>query len=224
MRLPYRGDRTSQYVTGKDATFVAMNTDHTPDTLYTAELIEFATIGVEFASLLERGGELRATTRRLLELLPRLYAQMLRLPDYFYSSDEDYIEEYITQDAYDRVRHRLEQLFGSSDAYLSTSLPDMQYSDTPLAMTLSEALADVYQHVGNLLGILREQNEVALPAAIGRCYLYWREHWGGQLLSALPALHQLYLEQGGDEDDEAEADENEEHTDTDIDWFADDDQ
>lgn len=186
----------------KDATFVLMNTDQSHSNLYTPELIDFARTGVELAALLEQGGQRREVIRRLIELLPRLYAQMLRLPEYFYSSDEDYIEEYITQEGYDRVRTRLEHILGEYDSYLTTFSPEMQYSDTPLASTISEALADVYQHIGNLLGILRAENTIALPAAIGRCYLYWREHWGVQLLSALSALHQVYTMSLPEQDEE----------------------
>lgn len=177
-----------------------MNNDN-PTRVYTPELIELATLGVEFASLMERAEDLPLVVRRLLELLPRLYAQMLRLPSYFYSSQEDYIEEYITQEGYDQVRERLERLFAENDVYLTSIHPDIEYSDTLLSASISEALADIYQHMGNLLGIIKEQNEVALPAAIGRCHLYWREHWGVQLLSALPHLHYIYGGMHEEEDD-----------------------
>lgn len=183
-----------------------MTNNNSTTNLYTPELIETASIGVEFAYIVERGTELRQMVSRLLELLPRLYAQMLRLPSYFYSSDEDYIEEYITQEGYDMVRERLERLFADDDAFLTTMLPDMAYSDTPLSSTISEALADVYQHVGNLLGIIKEQNEIALPAAIGRCHLYWREHWGVQLLSTLPHLHNLYVRLAETDEDDTDTD------------------
>lgn len=170
-----------------------MTMDHPKERIYTPQVLEFAALGVEFASLMERGGELHIYVETCLRVLPRLYSQVLALPDYLYDEDTDLIEEYITEQAYERVRHRAEHTLGEHDLYLTTASPEMAYSDTPLAMHLSEQLADIYQHVGNLLGILREENTEALPAAIGRCRLYWREHWGLALLSALPALHQLHL-------------------------------
>ncbi len=163
--------------------------------IYTPELIAFAQTGVEFASLLEQRGDKAVFIHKLLKVLPRLYSLMLSLPSYFYNPEEDFIEEYITEESYEHIRGKLEALLGSDDLYLSTNHVDIEYSDTPIATSLSEQLSDIYQHVGNLLGIIRQENISALPAAIGRCRLYWQEHWGLALISALGALHQLYVAQ-----------------------------
>lgn len=186
--------------------------------IYTPALIEFAARGVELATLLEQGAERREYVRRMLELLPRLYSLVLALPDYMYSPEIDLVEEYITEASYERVRARAEEIIGEEDTFLTTFSGEMQYSDTPLANHISELLADIYQHVGNLLGILREQNELALPAAIGRCRLYWNEHWGLALISALGALHQIYV---GMEAEDPLDDEDAEGDDLDLDDFID---
>lgn len=172
-----------------------MNNNEYQTSLYTPELLAFAQVGVEFATLMEQGQERPIYIEQLLKSLPRLYSLMLALPSYFYNPEEDYLEEYVSEQSYERVRSRAEEILGADDLYLTASTSDIQYSDTPLAIHLSEQLADIYQHVGNLLGILKERNEIALPSAIGRCRLYWQEHWGLALLSALSALHQLYVEQ-----------------------------
>lgn len=189
-----------------------METNDYQTSLYTPELLAFAQVGVEFASLMEQGADRSAYIEQLLRNLPRLYSQMLSLPSYFYDPEEEYLEEYVSEQSYERVRQRAEEILGEDDLYLTAATSDMQYSDTPLAIHLSEQLADVYQHVGNLLGILKERNEVALPSAIGRCRLYWQEHWGLALLSALSALHQLYIAQMPQDDifeqDEYNDDEN----------------
>lgn len=179
-------------------------------TIYTPALIELATCGVRLASLLEQGAERRQYVRQAIELLPRIYSLTLTLPDYLYDPELDYIEEYISEASYDLVRTKAEEILGEEDLYLTTLSSDMQYSDTPLARHISEMLADIYQHVGNLLGILRAQNDAALPAAIGRYQLYWREHWGLALISAMGALHQIYttmIIDGAFEADEPLADE-----------------
>lgn len=171
-----------------------MKSNHISNNIYTPELIAFAQVGVEFASLLEQGAERTIYIEHLLKILPQLYGLMLRLPSYFFSPEEDILEEYINEASYERVRIKSEEILGADDMYLSTASNEMQYSDTPLAVHISEQLADIYQHVGNLLGIIKEQNEVALPSAIGRCRLYWQEHWGLALISALGALHQIYAQ------------------------------
>ena len=67
----------------------------------------------------------------------------------------------------------------------------MQYSDTPVGASIGECLADVYQQVGNLLGVVRQSNDRAIPQAIGRCLTYFGEYWGNRLLAAAGALHEL---------------------------------
>lgn len=185
---------------------VYMNNGNYSGSPYTREIIEFVAIGVKFAQVLEQGGERMSYIKQLLECMPRLYSQTLSLPNYFYDTEEDFIEEYITEGAYEAVRLKAERLLGEDDQYLSTMSADMQYSDTPIASRISEQLADIYQHVGNLLGIIKEMNEMALPSAIGRCLLYWREHWGGVLLSALGGLHSIYIRLAEDDPFEGEAD------------------
>lgn len=178
-----------------------MNLSKDDNTLYTPELIGFAQLGVKLASLLEQGADKIEYVQQLLVLLPRLYSQMLTLPSYFYDPNEDLIEEYITEQSYDKVRLKAEEILSEDDLYLTATSNDIQYSETPLARHISEDLADIYQHIGNLLGIIKARNEYALPAAIGRCYLYYREHWGLALISALGALHQLYAKQEIDYND-----------------------
>lgn len=165
------------------------------ESIYTPQILEFAALGVDFASMMERGDERERYVERLVALLPRLYSSILSLPNYFYSPGEDLVEEYISEQAYEQVRLRAEQILGDDDLYLTTVATDIRYSDSAVAHHISEHLADIYQHVGNLLGVIKEQNEMALPAAIGRCRLYWREYWGEALISILSPLHDLFLAQ-----------------------------
>lgn len=178
--------------------------------LYTQEVLEFAAVGVRFAGLLEQPSDRPAFIQQAVHQLPQLYLSTLRLPDYLYDSEMDYLEEYITEGAYEAVRERVSSLLGEGDAYLTTQSDQMQYSDTPIAAFVSEALADVYQQVGNLLGILRDENEEALPAAIGRCRYFFSEYWGRELLEALTALHQLHQQEASSEDEEQDNTEDDE--------------
>ena len=172
------------------------------ESLYTKEILEFAAVGVRYAALLEQASERDALVEQLVTLLPQLYSVTLHLPSYFYSPEADYIEEYITEGAYEAVRSRVSSLFGEDDAYLSAQSEEMTYSDTPIAAFISEGLSDVYQQVGNLLGILRDENEEALPAAVGRCRHYFHEYWGQALLESLTALHRIYTSQLQTQDDD----------------------
>ena len=172
--------------------------------LYTKEVLEFAALGVKFASLLEQASSLgeRAFIQEAILVLPQFYLSTLRLPDYLYSPEEDYIEEFVTEETYEGVRLRVAELLGEKDCFLSCQAEEMQYSDTPLAAFVSEYLADVYQQTVNLLGILRDENEEALPAAIGRCLFHFHSYYGLHLLEALTALHRLHTQLLSSSDDE----------------------
>lgn len=172
---------------------------------YTSELIDLVRLGVAFATLVEqRDAEPKELTERLLQLLPRIYAQTLLMPSYLYDPDEDYIEEYITEDSYEEVRSRLASLLGEHDAFLAPQVVDSTYGEESIQLTISECLADVYQHIGNLLGIIKAENTEAVPVAVGRYLLYWREYWGRQLLLSLSALHEVYVSSPYEEIEEDE--------------------
>lgn len=181
------------------------NTRADAPSVYTPELIDLVRLGVAFVGLLERGEGGRQLTEQLLQLLPRLYAQTLLLPTYFYDPDEDYIEEYIREESYEVVRERLRLALGEADAFLVPLIEGGVYGSDCTQLTISECLADVYQHLGNLLGVIRAENAEAVPASVGRYLLYFREYWGRQLLLALPALHEALLQLApGDEDEDEE--------------------
>lgn len=182
-------------------------TNTTADTpsVYTPELIDLVRLGVAFVGLLERDEARRHLTEQLLQLLPRIYTQTLLLPTYFYDPDEDYIEEYIREESYEVVRERLRLTLGEADAFLVPLIEGGVYGSDCTQLTISECLADVYQHLGNLLGVIRAENAEAVPASVGRYLLYFREYWGRQLLLALPALHEALLQLApGDEDEDEE--------------------
>ena len=65
----------------------------------------------------------------------------------------------------------------------------------------------------NLLGILRDENEEALPAAIGRCLFHFHSYYGLHLLEALTALHRLHTQLLSSSDDEEDYRDDEEDED-----------
>ena len=161
--------------------------------VYSSELIEFATVGVEYCALVEQASTHSTADfiDKASKLLPLLYLKAALLPPYEYSEETDYVEEYIVEDAYEQVRNTIVALLGEYDSFLDARHADMRYSDTPVGASIGEYLADVYQQVGNLLGIVRQSNDAAIPTAIGRCRSYFAEYWGNRLIAAAGALHEL---------------------------------
>lgn len=162
-------------------------------TLFSKEIIEFATVGVNFAATLEQARDLTAVefVQHITKILPLLYVKTTLLPEYDYDVEEDYCQEYVTEDAYNFIFTRLSTLLGDYNTFLTSVHDDMQYSDTPIAANIAEYLSDVYQNVVNLLGVIREENELLIPAAVGKCRYYFQEYWGEHLLVALTALHRI---------------------------------
>lgn len=186
----------------KVATYIvslcAMNANEQTYNIYSTELLEFAALGVRFAALVERPEADEHFVDSMLRLLPQLYSSTLSLPQFLYNPDEDYIEEYITEHSYERVRLAIAEVLGEQDSFLR--LAEEEGGQVSTVAFVSESLADVYQHIGNLLGIIKERNEIALPSAIGRCISIFREYWGAQLLLAQIALHRIYIDQQTDND------------------------
>lgn len=89
----------------------------------------------------------------LLRLLPALYSNMLELKPYgedagstdYDNYDTGAILPQVTEEQYEAVSSAVAALLGQYDTYLDTPAEDMRYSDTPVAASLSEQLADIYQ-------------------------------------------------------------------------------
>ena len=77
----------------------------------------------------------------------------------------------------------------------------MQYSDTPVATTVSENLADVYQEIKNLAGNYQTGETELMNDALADCMTAFREHWGQKALSALQALHAIMCNEKTEEED-----------------------
>ena len=125
---------------------------------------------------------------KAIKILPLLYLKATLLPELEEDEDAD-LELSVTEETYEMVRSNLSVLLGDRDSFLDTFHEDMQYSDTPIAATISENLADVYQDIENFISLYREGNEEVMHAAIVMCYTNFKEFWGQQLLNALKALH-----------------------------------
>lgn len=174
---------------------------------YTIEVLQFASVAMEYCKLLESPTRLPLSgwIDRMIELLPLLYHYGQKLDaykaptsdeldgdDYDFSDEEEIIlPTVITEETYTFVRDRLENYIGAYDLFLDAQNGQMESNDLPIAQHLSELLADVYQPLGDLLGIIKERNETALPYAVCRCRRLWQEYWGENCLAILRALHQM---------------------------------
>jgi len=161
--------------------------------LYAKNTLEFATVALEFCALMETTANhtVFSFTDKAVKILPLLYLKATLLPAAGASEEESEPEQFITEHTYEVIRHRIAHLLGEHDPFLETFHPDMQYSDAPVAATISENLADIYQDLGNFAALFRQENERVMEQALVACEENFRLYWGQKLLNALKALHSV---------------------------------
>lgn len=126
----------------------------------------------------------------MVKLLPRIYITAIDI-----EPSLDYLDAIISSSldeaSYDVVRGNISALMGEDDVYLEVFLDDMKYSDTPIATSISENLADLYQEFYNLVASLRDLNTDEQMQILGICKENFVEYWGQTLCNVLRALHSI---------------------------------
>ncbi len=127
--------------------------------------------------------------RSMLRLLPRLYisATDLNVDD----RDEVYLESSMDEDFYDAIRRNIEFLMGPEDTYLEVFEEDMKYSDTPIAASISESLADIAQVCYNFIEAIKDSPEDVILDALHVIKEDFASYWSRILCNVLRALNNV---------------------------------
>ena len=170
-----------------------MNTDQLPDHLvYSKNVIEFVTVAAETCLFLEHVSEFSRLdfVSKSVKILPLLYLKtsLLELPE---STSDDDVESFVNEADYQFVREQIEELLGPDDSYLEVYHPDMALSDTPIAVFVSEDLADTYQELKDFAANYQLGDVEIMNNALVACLEAFGAHWGQKVLNALRALHAL---------------------------------
>ena len=130
---------------------------------------------------------------KMLNLLPRLYLAFSDVhPEEDTLMDEDeYFETYVDEDFYESIRRNAERVLGPDDTFLETFEADMKYSDTPIAASISECLADIFQPLFNFVSIVRDTEGEKMEAAYRECHENFIGYWAQTLCNVLRALNFL---------------------------------
>lgn len=120
-----------------------------------AHSLKLTALAVGYVRLVAGAPESEAHTfvYNILRLLPAIYSNLLELKPY---GEDDGGEDYdnydtgailgqLTEEQYVAVSGAMSTLLGQYDTYLDSPAEDMRYSETPVAVSLSEQLADIYQ-------------------------------------------------------------------------------
>ncbi|MDE6559746.1 MAG: DUF5063 domain-containing protein [Muribaculaceae bacterium] len=159
-------------------------------------LINLTALCAEYCSSLENCREMEKDefVNALLGYLPRIYFEFHDLDAGENTSLDEWgvgISDHMDEEQYESVRLQLAMVFGEDDTYLETFEKDMKYSDTPIAATISENLADIYQPLYDFVVEVRESDGENLEEAYRACKEGFREYWSQTLCNVLRALNAL---------------------------------
>jgi len=160
--------------------------------LFSEQTVEFTKAALEYCVLAEKSGAYSEAEfiDKSSKMLPLLYLKVLLMPeleDYFESD----LEVGVTEDKYQLVADGIASLLGEKDLFLETFHPDMPYSDTAIAVTISESMADIYQDVGNFIAVFQLGNIETMNDSLYVCLQNFKEYWGQKLVNVLRAIHYL---------------------------------
>ncbi len=128
----------------------------------------------------------------MLTLLPQLYMDFSTGDT---DAEEEYIHPYVDEEHYESIRRRVAALLGEDDMYLETFEEDMKYSDTPIAASIGECIADMYQDLFNFVAAVRESGGDSLAESFAACRDNFRAYWSQTLCNVMRALNRLRFHQ-----------------------------
>lgn len=159
-------------------------------------LIHLVAICSDYCATLENAPELelKELTDILLGYLPRIYYEFHDIE----AGESSFLDEWgsglsahLDEAQYEAVRTGLAVAFGENDSYLETFEKDMKYSDTPIATTISENLADLYQPLFDFVVEVRESEGSNLEEAYRVCKEGFDEYWSQTLCNVLRAINNV---------------------------------
>lgn len=131
-------------------------------------------------------------TALMLRLLPRIYITASDLTPPPALEEYEPLAPYLDADTYERVRASLASLMGEDDAYLDTPAEAMKYSEEPVARTISESLADIYQPLLDCALAVRDSEGALTDQATAWARETFEEYWGQTLVDVMRPLHHIF--------------------------------
>ena len=108
----------------------------------------------------------------MVKLLPLLYLKAWLLPETVPTFNEE-LPAFVKEEDYHRVAHTVENVMGDENVYLDVFVEEMRYSDTPVTSFVSEAIADIYQDVRNLVSVYQFELTAQMNDALYVCKVHF---------------------------------------------------
>jgi len=153
---------------------------------------DFVRTALEFCVLVEKHSQNKREffIDNMIKVLPLLYLKISVIPSIEESYDSN-LETKVSEEMYNKVEESISSLLGNDNLYLETFHPDIRLSDSPIAVKISEDLADIYQDLGNFIAVFKNGQKETMNDSLALCIQNFEKYWGQRLLNALRALHYL---------------------------------
>lgn len=155
--------------------------------------LAFIALCNEYCAAVENAADYDAAglTDEMLRLLPRIYISATDIKADFMTGEGGYIAPSLDEDTYDRLRATMSAVMGEDDTFLEVFVEDMKYSDTPIASSVSESLADLFQVFYDFLETCREAPNDLINEALAGVRESFADYWSQTLVNVLRALNAL---------------------------------
>ena len=153
---------------------------------------DFVRTALEFCVLLEKHTQTGRDyfINNMIKVLPLLYIKVSIIPTINDNYDSD-PEIKVSEEMYNRIEESVSNLLGNDNLYLETFHPDIRFSDSPVAVKISEDLADIYQDLGNFIAVFKNGEKETMNDSLALCVRNFENYWGQRLLNSLRALHYI---------------------------------
>lgn len=164
-------------------------------------LLGVTSLAADYCATCENAREMEKSEfiDRILNLLPRIYWEFFDLSADIVALEEfDYFSSYVDEDYYESIRRHIEALLGPDDVFLETFEEDMKYSDTPIAASVAESLADIFQPLYDFISIVKDTEGDKMTEAYMQCKEDFESYWSQTLCNVLRALNHIKYSSAGE--------------------------
>ena len=159
----------------------------------TTRLLEIVGLSKSYCELCESAQEysMEEFTNHALNLLPRIYWHFFDLSGGVALEEGGYFSDYVDEPLYGRIQGAIASVMGEADTFLDTFEEDMKYSETPIASTISESMADIYQPLFNFVSVVHDSEGTQMHEAYISCKEDFENYWSQTLCNVLKALNNV---------------------------------
>lgn len=160
--------------------------------------LALTSLSLEYSKIVASAAESDPKTflREILRYLPRLYTTIIDIRPYETETEPEetgVIYDTVTEDQYEDARMAMTRVLGEYDMYLDTPAEQMQYSDTPVAVSLSEQLADIFQATADFASTMAQITPDMVPDAVSEMKYRFNSYLSGTICRALAAANYIYF-------------------------------